>query len=259
MSGNNGRGRNSARRGTNERGNRVANIRTNEKLAEEFATLFHNELVLQLRSLDKAKSTDQQRKKCGEKFYQVEATFDLPIAKLFQQASKFGSTLPFDLKTVLLLDSQSTVDLFCNRSYVNKVSRSASGMRLKSTGATMLVSQKAQSRVQGYPTPVWFDDQAITNILALKNVIKHFHVTYDSNDETFVVHRESANLPNMEFIMHESGLYYYDPSRNKSSSTVRRDVKPDGDNQDSSDFIFVETVSGNKGGFPKRAIKGAEN
>ena len=44
----------------------------------------------------------------------------------------------------------------------------------------------------------------------------------------------------------------------QSSSTVRRDVKPDGDNQDSSDFIFVETVSGNKVGFTKRAIKGAE-
>ena len=130
MSGSNGRSRNSARRGTSERGNRVANIRANE----EFATLLHNEVVLQLtsalRSLDKAKSKDQQRKKCGQtgqgknisrassayQFYQVEATFDPPIATLFQQASKFGSTLPFDLKKVLLLDSQSTVDLFCNRS-----------------------------------------------------------------------------------------------------------------------------------------------
>ena len=124
-------------------------------------------------------------------FHQVEATFDPPIARLFQQASrpsKFASTPPFDLKTVILLDSQSTMDLFCNRSYVQTVSRSDSGMRLKSNGGTMLVTKKAQSRVQGYPTTVWFDDQAITNILALKNVIKHFHVTYDSNDETFVVH-----------------------------------------------------------------------
>ena len=54
----------------------------------------------------------------------------------------------------------------------------------------------------------------------------------------FVVHRESEKKPNMEFRMHESGLHYYDP-RNE-------------------EFNFVNTVSGNKQGFTKRQIKGAE-
>jgi hypothetical protein len=36
-------------------------------------------------------------------------------------------------------------------------------------------------------------------------------VTYDSNDEMFVVHREHADKPNMEFKMHKSGLHYFNP------------------------------------------------
>jgi hypothetical protein len=54
---------------------------------------------------------------------------------------------------------------------------------------------------------------------------------YDSNDEMFVVHRESAGKSNMQFRMHESGLHYFDP-RDKS-------------------FTFVSTVSENKEGFMK--------
>jgi hypothetical protein len=55
----------------------------------------------------------------------------------------------------------------------------------------------------------------------------------------FVVHRESKSKPNMEFRMHESGLHFYDPRNND-------------------EFIFVNTVSGNKEGFTQRQIKSAE-
>jgi hypothetical protein len=85
---------------------------------------------------------------------------------------------------------------------------------------------------------VWYDKKAITNILALCNVIKQYHVTYNSDNQMFVVHRESENKPNMEFWMQESGLHYYDP-RNE-------------------EFTFITTVSGNKEGFTQRQIKGAE-
>ena len=44
--------------------------------------------------------------------------------------------------------------------------------------------------------------------------------------------------PNMEFIMHKSGLHYYDPC-NKH-------------------FAFINTVSGNKEGYTHIQVKGAE-
>ena len=65
-------------------------------------------------------------------------------------------------------------------------------------------------------------------------------MTYDSNESTFVVHHEAANKKNMEFRMHANGLHCYDP---------REDI---------TQFAFMETVAGNKKGFTKRQIKGAE-
>jgi hypothetical protein len=93
----------------------------------------------------------------------------------------------------------------------------------------MVVSHKAS--ILGYHNNVWFSKRAITNIIALKNLIKQYCVTYDSNDEMFVVHRESAGKPNMQFRMHESGLHYFDP-RDES-------------------FTFVNTVAENMEGLMK--------
>jgi DNA gyrase/topoisomerase IV subunit B len=73
----------------------------------------------------------------------------------------------------------------------------------------------------------------------MRNLIDQYQVTYDSDDLMFVVHGESESKPNMEFIMHESALHYYN-SRKKQHLT------------------FVNTVSENKTGFTKRQIKGAE-
>ena len=65
-------------------------------------------------------------------------------------------------------------------------------------------------------------------------------MTYDSDESTFVVHREAANKKNMDFRMHADGLHCYDPREDKT------------------EFAFMETVAGNKKGFTKRKIKGAE-
>jgi hypothetical protein len=106
-------------------------------------------------------------------------------------------------------------------------------MQLKSNGGSMTVNHKA--KMAGYHRDVWYDKKAITNILALSNIIKHYRVTYDNDDRMFVVHREAAGKRDMEFKMHVSGLHFYDPRDNE--------------------FNFVHTVSGNKEGFTKRQNK----
>jgi hypothetical protein len=75
--------------------------------------------------------------------------------------------------------------------------------------------------------------------IALNNLIQQYRVTCDSDDNMFVVHRESQGKPNMEFYMHKCGEHYYDPRKEKH-------------------LAFVNTVSENKEGFTKRQIKGAE-
>jgi hypothetical protein len=167
-------------------------------------------------------------------FAQVEKEFKPKISKLFKQA---GLSVKIDLREIILLDSQSTTDLFCNSALVSKTCKSTTIMRLKSNGGTMVVTQKAT--MPGYNKDVWFSTRAITNIIALSNLIQQYRVTYDSDDKMCVVHRESQGKPNMEFRMHKCGLHYYDARNEKH-------------------LAFVNTVSENKEGFTKRQIKSAE-
>jgi hypothetical protein len=141
-------------------------------------------------------------------FAQLDKKFEPIIAKLFKQA---GASIKLDLKEVILLNSQFNMDLFCNAALVSKIRNSRSNMRLKSNGGTMVVTRKAT--MEGYNKTVWFRTRAITNIIALRNLIDHYRVTCDSDDLMFVVHRESESKPNMEFKMHKSGLHYYDPRK----------------------------------------------
>jgi hypothetical protein len=129
------------------------------------------------------------------------------------------------------------MDLFCNAALVSKTCKSTTSMRLKRNGGTMVVTRKAT--MPGYNKDVWFSTRAITNIIALSNLIQQYRVTYDSDNNMCVVHRESQGKPNMEFRMHKCGLHYYDPRNEKH-------------------LAFINTVSENKEGFTKRQIKSAE-
>jgi hypothetical protein len=73
-------------------------------------------------------------------FAQVENEFEPRIAKLFKQAEL---SVKIDLREIILLDSQSTTDLFCNAALVSKTCKSTTSMRLKSNGGTMVVTRKA--------------------------------------------------------------------------------------------------------------------
>jgi uncharacterized protein YodC (DUF2158 family) len=107
------------------------------------------------------------------------------------------------------------VDLICNHDLVTRRTfRSNKSMRLKSNGGTMVITKKAE--ISGSHVHVWYNKNAIANILSLRNVIKQYPVTYDSDDKMLVVHRESVGKTNMEFRMHKSGIHYYDPRNDKS-------------------------------------------
>jgi hypothetical protein len=167
-------------------------------------------------------------------FAQVDKEFEPTIVNLFKQA---GSLVNIDLQKVIILDSQSTMDLFFNATLVIKTCKSTTSMILKSNSGTIIVTRKAT--MPGYNKDVWFGTRAITNIITLRNFIQQYRITYDSDDNIVVVHREYQGKPNMEFRMSKCGLHYYDPRKKKHRA-------------------FVNTVSENKEGFLKRQIKGEE-
>jgi hypothetical protein len=105
-------------------------------------------------------------------FTQLDKKFEPRIAKLFKQA---GSSIRLDLKELIILDIQPTMDLFCNAALVSKISKSRSNMRLKSNVGTMVVTRKAT--MEDYNKTVWFSTRAITNMIALRNLIDQHHVT----------------------------------------------------------------------------------
>jgi hypothetical protein len=104
--------------------------------------------------------------------------------------------IKLDLREVIHLDIHSTMDIFCNTALVSKTSKYNSSMRLKSNGVTMVVTHKAT--MPGYDKNVWFSTRAIANLIALRNLIDQYPVTYDIDYLMFVVHRELESKPNME-------------------------------------------------------------
>jgi hypothetical protein len=63
------------------------------------------------------------------------------IAKLFKQTH--GTRIKLDIKKVILLDRQSTMDMICDPALVESTFKSSHSMQLKSNGGTMEVNKQA--------------------------------------------------------------------------------------------------------------------
>jgi len=98
-------------------------------------------------------------------------------------------------------------------------------LHMTSNGGDLKITEKC--KMPGYKYLVWFTEKAITNIICLKNLIKCYWATYDSEvDTSFVVHCSIHDLPDLLFEMHPCGLHVCYPTK-------------------MGDFGFVQTVEDN--------------
>ena len=132
-----------------------------------------------------------------------------------------------DLKNVILLDNQYTLDLICKKKLTSKLNKLEKKISFQGNGGTRTIKYKA--RIPGYNCYTWYSKDEIANIISLKNMISRYRVTYDSNDEIFIVHRESSALPYIDFRIYKSVLHVFYPEDINNIlliNTVEENMKP---------------------------------
>ena len=120
----------------------------------------------------------------------------------------------------ILLDSQSTVDVFCNARLLHNIPDVKRQLVLHCNVGTTLVTKKGDLR--GYGT-VWYHPTGIANILSLNNISKKYRVTYDSgnkDEQGLVVHKEDRSK--RIFRPSKKGLYYLDVAQDIGTILVHK-------------------------------------
>ena len=95
---------------------------------------------------------------------------NLKTAKVLKQSHNSKKNL--DMTEVILLDSQSTICVFCNKNLIGSIEKARKPLFLHSNGDSMLLTK--QATIENYNYKVWYSPNDITNIFSLKQVKKQY-------------------------------------------------------------------------------------
>ena len=130
----------------------------------------------------------------------------------------------------ILLDNQSTVDVFTNRHLLKNIRRANTNMFIHCTAG--VAKTNLIGDLPGYGT-VWYHPNGIANILSLSKVKEKYRVTFDSDkNNQFIVHCPDGTQ--RVFQQSSRGLYFLDTS-----------LTP----QPGSGTVLVSTVADNANSF----------
>jgi len=114
---------------------------------------------------------------------------------------------------MVLLDSCSTVNLFCDTQRVSNIRHVHPGLRIHCNAGYRTATLKAQ--FGSFPEEVWYDPDGAANVLSLHTVRKYYRVSYDSqHGDTFVIHTGKGT--ELYFRLTTKGLYAFAGSNDNS-------------------------------------------
>ena len=197
----------------------------------------------------KGKDDDQIHSMDGEEEEDLHAMADQEAADdvdgddeavyFFNQYSGVGGLNP----DWLLLDSQSSTDMFCNAEHINNIRRAAKVTNIRCNAGVKRVTQEADFDGFDDRIVVKYDPQGICNVVSFKTMKKLYPITYKSHPDdggtaAFEVHTPRGVV---EFKPCQKGLHYLDMSvqRNKEIMFAQS---------------VVPTIRKNFEGFTKREI-----
>ena len=104
----------------------------------------------------------------------------------------------------VLLDNQSTVSVFRDRSLLLDVHQVRQGVDIHSHGSVRHTNW--MGRLPGFGS-VWLNEGGMANILSMRSVREQYRVAYDGTADEFVVYTDTERLT---FALSSQGLYCRD-------------------------------------------------
>ena len=97
----------------------------------------------------------------------------------------------------IILDNGSSMSIFHDNELVDNIRKAKQPIKIATNAGSRAVFSEAN--VKGFGT-VWYDENAIANIFALRDIKKRHRVTYDSaNEDAFIIHN-SRNINGLNYV-----------------------------------------------------------
>ena len=116
----------------------------------------------------------------------------------------------------ILLDSQSTIDVFCNSDLLTKIHKTDTTLRIRCNAGMKTTDYRGYLSGYGW---VWYYPEGIANILSLSRAREQYRITFDSAmDNCFHVHKDNGKILRFQ----EAGrrLYFFDTADRDEEETM---------------------------------------
>jgi len=142
-----------------------------------------------------------------------------------------------EMRNMILLDNESTTNVFCNALMVENIRETPDKLYLTTSAGVMTTNLKATLPGWG---DVWFDPATVTNILSYAQVRDRYRVEYNYDDDVFIVHLGAKDV---KFERTPVGLYGFKP---KLKGEMREELR------------FLTTLEENKTFYTPRQFERAK-